>query len=72
MNLSANPRARQMLYAIAFVAAALSLFAPLIPGAIGAALVTALTNLSALATTTATATALQNITPLDGPTKGQP
>jgi hypothetical protein len=58
-----NPKARQTLYIIAFAAAALALFAPLVPGAIGAALATAFTGLSALATATAATTAIQNLSP---------
>lgn len=58
-----NPKARQTLYIVAFVAAAAALFVPLIPGAIGVGLASAFTGLSALATVTATTTAIQNITP---------
>lgn len=72
LNLSGNPRARQILYAIAFVAAALSLFAPLVPGDLGHTLASALGNLSALATASATATALSNMSPAPNAARSDP
>jgi hypothetical protein len=61
LNLGDNPRARMVLYAVAFGASGLALFAPLVPGEIGNTVAMVLLNLSALATATATTTALSNI-----------
>jgi len=58
-----NPKARQTLYVVAFCAASLALFMPMIPGTVGAQLATAFTSLSALATAAAATTALNNMTP---------
>lgn len=55
-----SPKARAVLYWVAFVASALALFAVLIPG-VGVALATAFAGLAALAQTFSSATALSNI-----------
>ena len=67
-----NPKARQVLYIVAFVSASLALFAPMIPGSFGAQLAVAFTSLSALATAAATTTALNNLNSAPPPPPYEP